>query len=120
MRVPWLLLARMHELKQQPHAQCVDACRFRGVYIHLNPNVRFSAAERGGQFGRWFRPSLRGLESQWSAAAALVEKGGLLATSLLLPVDLSSWALRSLCRAAETAGKRPSLIFTSAASPDSR
>ncbi|KAL8426751.1 hypothetical protein Efla_002265 [Eimeria flavescens] len=94
--------------------------RFRAVYIHVYPKVRFSASERGGQFGRWFRPSLRGIESQWSAAAALVETSGLLITSLLLPVDRTNWAIQGLLEAAEKANRRASLVYSSAATPDAK
>ncbi|CDJ49081.1 hypothetical protein, conserved [Eimeria brunetti] len=106
-------------LKELIHMKA-SALRFRGVYIHLNPHVRFAAAERGGQFGRWFRPCLRGVQQQLTAAAALVEAGGLLAASLQVPIHLSSWLQHSICRAVETAGKKPSLVFASAASPHSQ
>lgn len=90
------------------------------MYVHLQPAVRFAANQRAGQFGRWFRPSLRGFEARWTAAAALVEKGGLLVVSLQLPVHLNAWAVRSLARAAQTAERKPALVFASAASPNSR
>ncbi|KAL8270931.1 hypothetical protein Esti_005143 [Eimeria stiedai] len=89
--------------------------RFRAVYVHLPPTVRFASAERGGQFGRWFRPSLKGVLSQWSAAAALVEEGGLLMTSLLLPLNKEQWAFDAFSKAAENTGKRAALVYRSAA-----
>ncbi|OEH74141.1 hypothetical protein cyc_06169 [Cyclospora cayetanensis] len=108
------------DVVKELYSMRASSLRFRGVYIHLRPKIRFTASERGGQFGRWFRPSLRGIESQWAAAAALVEPGGLLTASLLLPTYLNSWALRSLCRAAEAAGRSAALVYINAANANAR
>ena len=88
--------------------------------VTLSPRVAFQRyfKQRRGQFGRWFKPSLVGLERLVKEAALVTAKGGYLVFNVTLPQDKEHWARNLFRRGLDKAGRTGAIIFESGATGD--
>ncbi|PHJ18676.1 hypothetical protein CSUI_007496 [Cystoisospora suis] len=94
--------------------------RFHLVYIHFPPVTEFSKKQRHGQFGRWFRPSLKGVASTLRHACNLLQADGYLVVSIFLPQQDSHSGLDLLRTATETSGRKGFMVAHWGAGTDTR
>eukprot|EP00931_Biecheleriopsis_adriatica_P060428 TRINITY_DN36296_c0_g1_i1.p1 TRINITY_DN36296_c0_g1~~TRINITY_DN36296_c0_g1_i1.p1 ORF type:complete len:470 (+),score=80.18 TRINITY_DN36296_c0_g1_i1:114-1412(+) len=90
--------------------------------VSLNIRVRFERyfKQRRGQFGRWFKPSLKGYETAVYLGAMVTGRGGYLVVSFLLPITAEYWALSLVQGGLERASRTGSIIhYTTGASEPS-
>eukprot|EP00930_Biecheleria_cincta_P040392 TRINITY_DN27679_c0_g1_i1.p1 TRINITY_DN27679_c0_g1~~TRINITY_DN27679_c0_g1_i1.p1 ORF type:complete len:496 (-),score=72.00 TRINITY_DN27679_c0_g1_i1:492-1979(-) len=66
--------------------------RFNCVSLNIRPRFERYFKERRGQFGRWFKPSLKGYETAVYLGAMVTGRGGYLVVSFLLPITREYWA----------------------------
>jgi len=80
--------------------------------VALSARARFARyfKQRRGQFGRWFKPSLKGYETSVHLAAQVTSRGGYLLVNLLLPVADEHAALSLVQCGLERASRSGSLI----------
>ncbi|CAE8615553.1 unnamed protein product [Polarella glacialis] len=83
--------------------------------VSLNIRVRFERyfKQRRGQFGRWFKPSLKGYETTVYMGAMITGRGGYLVVSFLLPITSEYWALNLVQGGLERASRAGSLVHYS-------
>ncbi|CAJ1444766.1 unnamed protein product [Effrenium voratum] len=90
--------------------------------VNLNLRVRFERylKHQRGQFGRWYKPSLKGVEKAISLAAMVTSRNGYLVVSFLLPLSTEYWALEHVQGALEKASRVGSIIhYSTSADEDS-
>lgn len=66
---------------------------------------------RRSQFGRWFRPDLKGVEGLVRSAAQVVAKDGYLAVRLLLPEEQRGWGTTMIRYGLDRSNRTGSLVF---------
>lgn len=81
--------------------------------VALNVRIRFNRyfKQRRGQFGRWFKPTLKGYEPSIRLGAMLTSRGGYLVVSFLLPLSSEHWAMSIVQSALERVPRVGSLVY---------
>eukprot|EP00415_Alexandrium_ostenfeldii_P002234 UN2234 len=81
--------------------------------VSLNVRVRFERyfKQRRGQFGRWFKPSLKGYETAIYLGAMVTGRGGYLVVNFLLPLNSEHWAWSLLQDGLARASRVGSLVY---------
>ncbi|CAE7413867.1 rlmI, partial [Symbiodinium pilosum] len=85
--------------------------------VSLNIRVRFERyfKHQRGQFGKWYKPSLKGYERAISLGATVTSRNGYLVVTFLLPLTTEYWALNLVQGALERASRVGSIIYFSTA-----
>ncbi|CAK9086596.1 unnamed protein product [Durusdinium trenchii] len=83
--------------------------------VSLNVRVRFERylKHQRGQFGRWYKPSLKGYERAIALGARVTSRNGYLVVSFLLPLTTEYWALCLVQDALQKASRAGSIIYCS-------
>eukprot|EP00439_Symbiodinium_sp_Y106_P075861 s1148_g15.t1 len=83
--------------------------------VSLNIRVRFERyfKHQRGQFGKWYKPSLKGYERAITLGAMVTSRGGYLVVTFLLPLTTEYWALCLVQGALERASRIGSIIHFS-------
>merc|ERR1712039_716895 len=81
--------------------------------VSLNVRVRFERyfKQRRGQFGRWFKPSLKAYETAIFLAAQVVSRGAYLVINFLLPLTEEHQSLCLVQDGLERASRVGSLVY---------
>jgi len=80
--------------------------------VSLNIRVKFDRyyKQRHGQYGRWFKPSLKGYETAIRFGAEVTSRGGYLVVTFLLPLSAEHLAWNLIQGALERASRTGSII----------
>lgn len=83
--------------------------------VSLNVRIRFERylKHQRGQFGRWYKPSLKGYERAITLGAMVTSRNGYLVVSFLLPLTTEYWALCLVQGALEKASRVGSIVYCS-------
>mmetsp|Transcript_9522 Transcript_9522/g.16370 ORF Transcript_9522/g.16370 Transcript_9522/m.16370 type:complete len:438 (+) Transcript_9522:43-1356(+) len=83
--------------------------------VSLNVRIRFERylKHQRGQFGRWYKPSLKGYERAITLGAMVTSRNGYLVVSFLLPLTTEYWALCLVQGALEKASRAGSIVYCS-------
>ncbi|CAE7221872.1 rlmI [Symbiodinium natans] len=83
--------------------------------VSLNIRVRFERyfKHQKGQFGKWYKPSLKGYERAIALGAMVTSRSGYLVVTFLLPLTTEYWALYLVQGALERASRIGSIVYYS-------
>lgn len=89
----------------------LSGIRFQCVSLNLRVQFERYFKQRRGQFGRWFKPSLKGYVTAISLGAQITGRGGYLLVTFLLPIVSEHWGQSSVQEGMERASRGGSMIF---------
>eukprot|EP00927_Polykrikos_kofoidii_P077424 TRINITY_DN74361_c0_g1_i1.p1 TRINITY_DN74361_c0_g1~~TRINITY_DN74361_c0_g1_i1.p1 ORF type:complete len:517 (-),score=95.32 TRINITY_DN74361_c0_g1_i1:117-1667(-) len=88
----------------------ISGIRFNCVALSFRARFQRYFKQRRGQFGRWFKPSLKGYETAVYLAAQVVGRGGYLVVTFLLPLSDEHLAVSLVQNGLERASRVGALV----------
>lgn len=81
--------------------------------VALNIRVKFERyfKQRRGQFGKWFKPSLKGYETAVYLGAQVTSRGGYMVVTFMLPLNSEHWAMSLIQDGLARASRVGSMVF---------
>jgi len=96
----------LEELK----SMATSGIRFNCVSLNVRVKYERYFKQREGQFGRWFKPSLKGYATAVMLGAQVTSRGGYLAIVFYLPIRDEHWALSLVKDGLEQASRTGSVV----------
>jgi len=103
----------LHRGSVQDELKSMATSGIRFNCVSLNVRVRFQRyfKQREGQFGRWFKPTLKGYASAVTLGAQVTSRGGYLCVAFYLPIRDEHWAISLVKDGLEQANRSGSLVW---------
>jgi len=89
----------------------MSGIRFNCVSLNVRVRFEYYYKQRRGQFGRWFKPSLKGYETAIYLGAMVTGRGGYLVVTFLLPIHSEHWAWSLMQDGLARASRVGSLVY---------
>jgi len=89
----------------------ISGIRFNCVALNIRLRFQRYFTHRHGQFGRWFKPSLKGYETAIYLGAQVTSRGGYLVVTFVLPYTEEHRAVNLMQQGLERASRVGSIIY---------
>jgi len=105
-------------IDEELKSMLISNLKFGCVVVHLRPVIEYRFTQRHGPFGKWFKPTLKGIERILRLAVRLTARGGYLCAPIYLPFEHTHWTWNVIRTSLSSVERSGAVVWEGGASYD--